>query len=76
MVKVCQRCGKVDKCRVEGYMDCGILRVYGQCQHEEKRVNAPTKDDIGCFARKKKVSKGDNRNICQCWKQRLFTMDK
>jgi hypothetical protein len=52
MVKLCQRHDKVDKHKDRGYMDCGIIRVYGQCEYEEKRVNAPTKDDMGCFPEK------------------------
>ena len=30
-----------------------------------------------CFSKKgKKVAKGDDKKICKCWKQRLFTIYK
>jgi hypothetical protein len=32
---------------------------------------------MGCvFQKGKKVAKGDNKKICKCWKQRLFTIYK
>jgi hypothetical protein len=66
----------VDKLRDRRYMDCGILRVYGQCQQDEKVMNAPTKGDMGFFSIKTKVIEGDKKKISKCWKQRLFTITK
>jgi hypothetical protein len=51
---------KVTKLRDHGYIDFEILRVLERC-HYEKRVDSPTKSDMGFFSRKKKVIKGDNK---------------
>jgi hypothetical protein len=61
-VKLCQRLDKVDKLRDQGYMDFGILGVYERCQNEKRRVDAPTKGDMGCL-REKKVIKGDDKKL-------------
>jgi hypothetical protein len=35
----------------------------------------PTKGDMGCILQEgKKVAKGDDKKICKCWKQRIFTI--
>jgi hypothetical protein len=64
--KLCQRLDKVDKLRDRGYRDCGILRVYGQCQHEKKMVNSPTKGDMGFFSKKRRSPRGNNERLTKC----------
>jgi hypothetical protein len=39
-------------------------------------VDAPTKGDMGCVSREKKVIKGDDKKLSKRWKQRLFTINK
>jgi hypothetical protein len=53
-IKLCQRCDKLEKLKDEGYMDCGILGVYGRCQHDLTIVNSPTKGNMGYFAKKRR----------------------
>jgi hypothetical protein len=50
---------KVTKLKNHGYIDFETLRVLERCLYE-KRVDSPTKSDMGCFSKKKKAIKGDN----------------
>jgi hypothetical protein len=66
----------VDKLRDHGYMDLGFSRFVNDV-NVNKRVDSPTKGDLGCFARKNKAIKDDDKKkLCICWKQRLFTITK
>ena len=56
-VKLWQRHDKVEKLRDKGYMDFGILGVYERCHNEKRRVDAPTKGDMGCVSRKRRSSR-------------------
>jgi hypothetical protein len=56
-VKLCKRLNKVDKLKDHGYINFGILGVCEQCHNEKKRVDAPTKDNMGGFARKRRSSR-------------------
>jgi hypothetical protein len=51
-VKLCQTREKVEKLRDQGYMDFGILGVYERYQNEKRRLDAPTKGDMGCVSRR------------------------
>jgi hypothetical protein len=55
--KLCQRLEKVDKLRDQGYMDFGIFVVYERCQNQKRRVDVPTKGDMGCVAGKIRSSR-------------------
>jgi hypothetical protein len=34
--------------------------------------NAPTKGDKGCFSKRKKVAKGDNKKLCKMLEKRVL----
>jgi hypothetical protein len=55
-------------------MDFWILVVHEQCQNEKRRVDAPTKGDMGYIVGKKKVIMGDDKNTSKCWKQSIFKL--
>jgi hypothetical protein len=53
----------VDKLKDQGYMDFGILGVHERCRNEKVRVDSPTKGYMGWVFGKKKVIKGDDKNL-------------
>jgi hypothetical protein len=73
--KVCQEVGQSEqtqRAEVSGLWDTWsiwTMSIGVDCKE------SPTKGDMGCVCQKgKKVAKGDEKKICKCWKQRLFTI--
>jgi hypothetical protein len=66
---------EAEKLRDHGYMELGYLGFVNDVS--VKRVDSPTKGDMGCFARKKKrPSRMTTKKLSKCWKQRIFTITK
>jgi hypothetical protein len=55
---------KVEKLRDHGYMNLGYSGFVNDV--EKKRVDAPTKDGMGFFAKEIKAIKDGDENLCIC----------